>query len=263
MCFSPLQDIDIPCLRKKYVLHVSVVDRMVWICTAGAGLWVYNAHTRQPVASWGEEERQQVYTLLHIAETTTTLALTHKGMYVFASDFGLNSQDQLYPTHCIPRAGRELSEGIVIPAGANLKETECWVCTQNVLGFTILDPLNFDSLEEVQTASPEGLGHQIRHLATTVLDERRVLLVADKHVILYWDVVERLRYPERDFDCSEACKSLYNSNGECSWLGVTHTLPIHYRGGEVRYFRFWRTRFEIFNPCLFSLRGKSLHIMGS
>ncbi len=213
-----LQEIDLHCARKKYVLYVSVVGKMVWICTAGAGLWVYHALTRQPVASWGEDEKQQVYTVLHITENSTTLALTHKGMYVFNSDIsGSRSVEGLYPIRFIPKTGRELNEGIVIPAGANLKETECWVCTQNVLGFTILDPKNFDTLAKVQPSSAEGLGHHIRHMTSTVLNERKVFLMADKHVILYWDVVDRERRPELDFDCSEACKSVYeniSTNGE-------------------------------------------------
>ncbi len=224
---------ELPAKRKKYILNVSVVDKNVWICTAGAGLWVYNVATRQPIASWGEDDKQQIYTLLNVTDASTVLALTHKGMYTFDSDLGPCSPDYgtLYPTRCIPRSsGRELNEGIVIPSGANLTDTEVWVCSQTALHFYILDS-SFNVAREISPPTQEGVGHKVRHMTTTVLSGRRVLLVADRHIILYWDVANRERIAERGFDCSEACKAVYGDiNREwplCIHKHSSLTPPFH------------------------------------
>ena len=189
----------------------------MWFGTIGAGLWVYSSTSRQPVATWGEEGRQSVYTLLEIRDTSTVLVLTRKGMYTFNSDIGPTSPlyVTLYPTATIPKTGlRELNLGIVIPSGGNMEHTEVWVCSQSVLGFCILDPKSLSVLEEVKPPATEGQSHKIRHVTTIMSRERRVLVVADRHFLQFWDVGTRRKGEE--LDCVHACNAVYSeNNSEC------------------------------------------------
>ena len=187
----------------------------MWICTVGTGLWVYNGSTRQPIANWGEEEKQQIYTLLYVEETSSILALTHKGMFIFKSDLGPPSSvyQMLNPTVSIPKSGvRDLNEGIVISPGGNVETTQVWVCSQTVLGFCVLDPREFTVVDEVKVPASDGHSHKIRHMTTTIIRGRSVLIVADRHYIQPWDVQKRQR--QDVFDCSGVCKEIYGDNGK-------------------------------------------------
>jgi len=131
--------LELPSIRKKYISVVTVVDSNVWICTAGAGLWIYDASpsaTRQPRAraTWGEGDKQQIYTLLNITETSSVLILTRKGLYVFDSILGTLPPPTMPPIEISPRKfipkkyDLDLNEGVVIESGDNLKmlTTDNW-----------------------------------------------------------------------------------------------------------------------------------------
>ena len=202
-----------PAKKKKYISSVLMVDKNVWFGTIGAGLWVYSSTSRQPVATWGEEEKQCVYTLLEVKDTSSVLVLTRKGMYAFDSDIGPTSPlyVTLHPTATIPKTGvRELNLGVVIPSGGNMKSTEVWVCSQSVLGFCVLEPESFSVLDEVKPPATEGQSHKIRHMTTIMLREHRVLVVADRHFLQFWDVGTRKRGDV--LDCIDACNPIYSDN---------------------------------------------------
>ena len=201
---------------KKYISSICVAEGNVWVGTVGEGLWVYEASTKLPIAVWGGEEKHQIYMVLYIEETSRILTLTHRGIFVFASDLPHDDPtsmncDVLTPTHCYPRVKNDINQGVVIPPLANMDSGEVWVCSQTGLGFQIFNPLDCRLKEEV--LFPENTGSQgrkIRHLEPLVVSGRSVLAVADRHYVQKWDV--KCREKREEFDCFEACKHIYGSH---------------------------------------------------
>ena len=223
---SAQQSINLPG-KPKYISCVKVICGYVWICTIGNGIHIYNTNNiQEPYASWGQDDKQQVYTLLHIEETGSVLALTRTGMYGFDSDLG--SPD--YSLVLEPRVSltnsetNYLIEGVVIPPANNLKSTEVWVCSQMGHGFTLLHPRNFGIVEQTDTHDAEDHSRRVRHLQPMVVDDLSFLAVANQHVIERWDVENRLKIDE--YDMMDYCKELYGDQSETKIQLHTCTYPI-------------------------------------
>lgn len=215
------QDIDLPTSRKKFISNITVIDNNIWICTVGTGLFVYNGRTSLPVASWGVDEKQQIYTLLHVEESASVLALTHKGMFAFDSVLDLSTQflQTLNPKLSIPKSNtHDWNEGIVVPSEGNLARSQVWVCSQMVLVFCILDPQDFSIIDEVKSSTEDGESHKIRHMTTCVLQGRSTLLIADKHFLVSWDVQRRER--QGVFSCTTVCRDIYGDNRKSQCLTI-------------------------------------------
>ena len=211
------EHLELPLKKKnKYISNIKVIGGHVWICTVGAGLFVYNADRRQLVAFWGEDEKQQIYTLLYVEETSAVLALTHKGMYAFSSDIGNPNYEILVPYVNIPKSGsRDINEGVVIPCVANMGCTEVWVCSQGGIGFQILNLHHFTLVEEVYSGERDQSslsGRKIRHMYPMIMNDRSSLAVANRHVVECWDV--ELRKKKTEFNCMEYCKNIYGDRSE-------------------------------------------------
>lgn len=197
---------------------MKVICGYVWICTVGNGIHVYStSDIQEPYASWGQEDKQQVCTLLHIEETGSVLALTRTGMYTFDSDLG--SPD--YAVVLEPRISvnsdetNDLIEGVVIPPSRNLMSTEVWVCSQSGQGFTLLHPRNFSVMERTLTHNEtEDRSRRVRHLQPMMVDDLSFLAVANQHTIERWDVENRLKIDE--FDMMDYCKEFYGDQGKNS-----------------------------------------------
>ena len=216
---------------RHYVTSVCVAADNVWVGTVKGGLKVYDPSSRQPIAFWGEIEKQQVYLLLNVEESSSVLVLARKGMYVFSSsilreEFASLSLQVLFPNLSFPSpSGVDINEGVVIPPTANMNSGEVWVCSQSGLGFRILHPTTFRLKEEVlYPESSISLGRRIRHIVSMVVEGRSTLVFADRCWIQKWDVAAREK--KEAWDCYEACKHIYGDHSEfldmsecmCYWM---------------------------------------------
>ena len=202
---------------KKYISSVCVACGNIWVSTVGAGLRVYDPVSKQLIAVWGEQEKHQMYLLLHVEETFSILALTHKGMFVFDTDLPTSmSCDVLTPTHSFPRPEgprNTMNEGAVIPPVANLDSSQVWVCSQAGEVLKILHAKNFKLVEEVPIPEDENShGRKIRHMEPLTVAGRCFLAFADQHVVQKWDVEDRRKIDV--YDCCDACMDIYGGHGE-------------------------------------------------
>lgn len=193
----------------------------IWVSTVGSGLWVFDPTSKQPIAMWGDVEKQKIFNLLHVEDTYSILALTQKGMYSFSSlltqvdPTDLQACEVLTPTHSYPRCGNDINEGAVIPADGNLDRCEVWVCSQIGHEFQVLHPENFSILEEVPILNDgDHQGRKIRHICPFLLEGQSTLAVADRHFVHRWDV--KARKKKDTFDCLQVCKDLYGEHSK--WL---------------------------------------------
>ena len=216
-----------PPVRRKFVSSMCVACSNIWIGTVGAGLWVFDPTSKQPVAMWGDVEKQTIYKLLHVEDTNSILVLTRKGMYSFSSLTQVDdpavptAYEILTPTHSYARCGNDINEGVVIPADGNLDRSEVWVCAQTGPGFQILHPATFSVLEEVLVPNDrDHKGMKIRHISPFLLEGQSALAVANGHFVQRWDVKGREK--KDDFDCHELCKDIYGDHGE--WFSVHQTF---------------------------------------
>ena len=210
---------------------MKVICGYVWICTIGNGIHVYStSDVQEPYASWGQDNKQQVYTLLHVEETGSVLALTRSGMYAFDSDLG--SPD--YAVILEPRVSvnsdeiNNLIEGVVIPPSRNLRSTEVWVCSQSGRGFTLLHPRNFNVVERTLTDGDdekEDRSRRVRHLQPMMVDDLSFLAVASQHVIERWDVENRLKIDE--FDVMDYCKEFYEDQSKYNYMTL-YIILLYY-----------------------------------
>ena len=208
---KPLQVVEIPAKKKKYVSTILVVLEHVWIGTVGVGLWVYGASSKQPVAMWGKEEKQMIYLLLNVEETSSILALTHKGMFVFDYDFVPSAAvDLLTPRVSVPKSSAcmlDLNEGAVVPYGGNMDVSEVWVCSQIGQHFKVLDPKDFNLLCEVPISREKLKTRKARHMQSVVVEGRYFIVVGDHHFVEKWDV--ELREEVGRYNCHEPLKEVH------------------------------------------------------
>ena len=201
--------------KQKYISCVKVICGYVWIGSIGNGIHIYDTNSiEHPFASWGQDDKQQVFTLLHIQETGSVLALTRNGMYAFDSDLGSPDYSVvLEPRDSYPGDGEVFPvEGVVIPPVRNLKSTEVWVCSQTGHSFNILHPRDFRVLERIDTIEPEDKLRKVRHLQPMAVNELSFLAVGNRHVIERWDVENRLKIDE--FDMMVYCKEFYGDQSK-------------------------------------------------
>lgn len=194
---------------------VKVICGYVWICTIGYGIHVYDTNNIQdPYASWGQDDKQQVYTLLYVKETGSILVLTQKGMYAFDSDLGSSDYSViLEPRVSIPKEGTvDLNEGVVIPPASNITSTEVWVCSQTRHGFCLLHPRDFHVLEQIDTHEVEDKARKVRHMQPMLVNELSFLAVANRHFIERWDVENRMKIDQ--FDMMTHCNEFYGNQGK-------------------------------------------------
>ena len=209
-----------------------MISGYVWICTVGNGVHVYNtSNINDPFASWGQDEKQQVFTLLYVEESSSILALARKGMYVFDSDLGSSDYTiVLEPRHSVLNEDEVFPiEGVVIPPVRNVKTTEIWVCSQTGRGFNILHPRSFHVVERISNYQSEDRTRKIRHLQPMVVNDLSYLAIGNRHVIERWDVENRLKIDE--FDMMDYCKAFYGDQSkliiQTAFCKVQHNYTVH------------------------------------
>lgn len=175
---------------------------------------------REPYASWGQDSEQMIYTLLHVKGTSSVLALTLKGMYAFNSN--LDDSAILEPRVSVPNheVNNVLSEGIIIPKAGNVSVIEVWACSQTVYGFTILDPKEFNILEETTKLSVKDNARKVQHMQPIMVNGRSFLAVANQHFIEHWDIEYRQKVCE--YNMMIHCKEYYGDQSKIYHDVVTH-----------------------------------------
>ncbi len=201
---------------KKYVSSICTACGCVWVSTVGSGIFVYSPSTKAPVAVWGQQEKQKIFTLLYIEESYTMLALTLKGIVVFEANTqwestNVSSCSILVPTHSFSLTGETINLGAVIPPGPDMDSSEIWLCSQNGHTFSILDAEKFGTKEKAAMFDRADGGHKFRHLQPVVLDGRSFLVATDRYLVQKWDVLSRQRLEQ--FNCHEHCRSVTGDNG--------------------------------------------------
>ena len=188
-----------------------IVRNNVWVATIGEGLWIYDSTSHQLLAMWGETEEEKVFQLI-VLETTTVLALTGSGMYLFSADLSDSSQTVaiLDPVlHC-PSSGSQNTVGVYVPQKSDVVSPEVWACPQKGEWVQVLHPKDLSIRVEVEI--PPNQNKKIRHMVTTVVGEKSCVFVADWHVLLKYEVKSRQRVGS--LDCHAAVWS------EC------HSIPV-------------------------------------
>ena len=188
----------------------------MWIGTAGSGLFVYRIHTHKPVATWGEEIKLEIFTLLHIRKTASILVLTHDGILIFDSDIHPGTEEvyQLEPRQTIEKNGPiDINQGVVIPAAGNVEEPEIWLCSRSGRGFSVLHHEKCTFIAEVYYSDkPEDKARVVRHMQPILVDGRSCLAVANRHLIERWDV--KLRQKKDEFDMIAHCVEFFGNQSK-------------------------------------------------
>ena len=198
----------------------------IWLGTHRAGICVYDSNAKQPVAVWGETERNTVFQLISIEDTFSVLALTDDGLFVFpASNIHESSVSVvcvLVPIRSRPNSGMEVDRGVYIPRCGDLTESEVWVCTEEADEFEVLCPTDLGCKESVALQPCQG--RKIRCFQQMLVEEKCYVFVSERHFIQMWDVAERRVVGTLD------CHALLHPP---SAEGRTHTHPISVRRSRV------------------------------
>ncbi len=195
---------------------------------------MYDSNTYKYKCSWGESEKEAVYSLLYVEEENLVLTLTSNGIYSFHSDI---SEDQFFDKlehymHLKPEfGGQGVNIGVVIPpSGRESIGCQVWVCSHKEHKFYILDPrrLNITAVVECSKTElssimeTEEQSHKFKSSKpilssmTTNIKDMQVLrmhhmrlAVANNWKIPLWSVKERRIM--HVFDCKEHCKTRYSN----------------------------------------------------
>lgn len=223
--------IDLPTRNKKFISCIKLINSRIWISTVGCGLFVYNSSTLHYEGSWGDRDEEEIYSLLHVEETSCVVALTRRGLFSFDAEI-TNTRffDTLEFTNCLKEdfGGSTMSMGVVIHPDRNIKKCEMWVCSQAEKKFFVLSPLTLDVVEEVEYsekdyAARKAKSHPPTHslhrksdplmspMMTIIKDMEVVLVdysmkvgVADNWMLVLWDVESRTL--EKTLNCADYCK---------------------------------------------------------
>ena len=228
--------------------------------------------------SWGDRERQQVYSLLHIEENSSVLALTTNGIFSFETEI---SKARLFDNLEIQNhqnedfGGLAINIGTVVPAVANLKRSEVWVCSHAERRLFVLNPYTLSIIDEVeytekQLASlrqiPEEGGFRTResryakkgYFLTSIKDLCAVqvnhcmkLGMADNWLLLLWDVEKRKL--ESVFDCREYYKAHLDKLSGIGILNQYTVEPLLTTTPDVRTHSLERPNFP--SPMVASIKG--------
>lgn len=183
------------------------------MATVGYGLLLYEPVMHEVIAHWGKEEKYQVYTLMELEETEKVLVFTHRGVFLFESDFDLTSvMDSFAPILDIPKHGVELNIGVVIPRSGNLERSEVWAASLSGQLLYVLSTLDYALMETVPLPKIDKR-RPVRHMKGLEVNGKPVLAVANKHMIHLFDVEQR-RCKSESFNCKELCSHIKDTRGE-------------------------------------------------
>ena len=179
------------------------------------GLLVYDPNQSKAVAQWGASERYQIYTLIEVPEKEAIVALTHKGTFVFASELAYNEEtnmESLLVLYELRDLGIELNIGVLVSSGGQFSRSEIWAGSLAEQYLSVLDTHDFTLVAQV----PFEVGTKrrpVRHMINMEVDSKAVLAVANKHLIHFFDCMERRMMTEM-FDCKEISSAVSGNQGE-------------------------------------------------
>ena len=168
----------------------------------GCGLLIYHPDMHVTIAHWGAEERYQVYTFIALEESNRVLVLTHRGIFVFASDFEIPKSlpiETFVPIYECPKEKEELNNAVIIPRSGNLEQSEVWAASLTGQQLFVLSTLDYNVKEAVTLPKSDK---RIRHMRCLTVNEKPVLAVANKGLIYLFDVEER-KCMNKHFNCQE------------------------------------------------------------
>ena len=175
----------------------------MWVASIGCGLWVYDSTSHTQVAVWGETERKNIYQLIVTHESV--IALTNTGMYLFATNLLTESPtvDVLEPNHHCPNSGSPNTVGVYITQGDDISLAEVWACAQSSQWLQVFSPEDLTLKVEVEIPAAQKKKKKIRHMKTITIRDKRHLFLADRHILLKYEVKSRRQV--QSLDCYSNC----------------------------------------------------------
>ena len=168
---------------------------------------------REILAHWGKEGRYQVYTFMELEESEKVLVFTHRGVFLFESEFDLTAlSDDFVPILDIPRQNEELNIGLVIPRSGNMKRSEVWAASLSGQYLFVMSTENYEVVETVPLPKIDKR-LPVRHMKGLEVNDKPVLAVANKHMIHLFNVEERTCLPT-NFNCKELCSHIKDTSGK-------------------------------------------------
>ena len=179
---------------------------------------MYDSTSRQPLAMWGETEREKIFQLISLEDTV--LALTASGMYLFSADIPDTSQTFaiLEPTHHSPCTELYNTVSVCVPHTRDAAAGEVWACSQRGQWLQVLSPRDLSVKLEIEI--PPSQNKKLRHLVTATQGEMSWVFLADRHTMMRYDT--RTKCHDGTLDCHAA---YWGSGDPCD--------PDHLRLGRI------------------------------
>ena len=171
---------------------------------------MYDPANRQPLAMWGETEKEQIFQLIPLEDAV--MGLTDTGMYLFPAeikDSMSSSFTILEPTVHSTSVGAQNTVGVFVPLGAHASATdvpEVWVCAQKGEWLQVLSSRDLSVKVEIEI--PASDSRKIRHMATATVGEGTCVFLTNRHVLVKYSV--KTRCLEGTLDCH----SVVNGNDQ-------------------------------------------------
>lgn len=208
-----LQVFELPEKKTKYISAIKLISGKIWVATVGCGMLLYEPVMREVVAHWGKEERYQVYTFMELEENGKVLVFTHRGIFLFESNFDLTANaDSFTPILDIPKNKEELNIGVVIPVSGNLERSEVWAASLSGQFLFVLSTLDCTVMETVPLPKIDKR-LPVRHMKGLEVHNKPVLAVANKHMIHLFNVEER-KCTSESFNCKTLCSNIEDTNSK-------------------------------------------------
>lgn len=175
------------------------------------GLWVYSGTDRQPVAMWGETEREEIFNLVVV--DSFVLALTNSGMFIFDADLPDPPQAITILSSLVSIISTEfpVTSGVYIPKMADISTPELWVCCQRGQWLQVLSPKNLSMKMEVEL--PPSTDRKIKNLMTAVVKDKCCIFFSDRHMLYKYRVKDR-QHVDQELNCFDILWSNHNNPTE-------------------------------------------------
>ena len=208
-----MQQIELP-VQKKFVSAVQLISGRVWVSTVGSGIFIYNPNTRDFPLQWMVTERYRVYTFMEVEEVGKVVAFTNKGFFVFSSSLDISPEESTLKPLLERENDEDLSIGVVVSPwlSGKVQTSEIWATSLSGPSMFILNTTRFTLEKEVP--QPDTVKRRLtRHMKMLNVADTPLLAVTDKHLINFFDVMERKCLPKQ-FDCVEICSRTMDISSE-------------------------------------------------
>ena len=201
-----------------------VINRMIWVGTKGAGIRIFNPSTTKLVAVWAEEGEVVVHKLLPVKESGLVFALSSVGVVVF--DGAVPHSDNLInlvPCNSIAFTDN-LMVGVVSPERGVQEDPLLWCCPGDGHHFKVIDGTDkqMHGVKEIPIPNLDRRTEpQTKHMECCEVDTENRIVLADRHIVTVWSVMEMVMV--NHVDCSRSCQEIY---GDTSMYSLTDSLSL-------------------------------------